>query len=185
MAASTSSANDPVFDAAVRFVLRLEGGAVNHPDDPGGMTKFGISQRWNRGVDVAALTVDQARDIYFERYWRANGYHAIPLPEIAAQALSAAVNLGPDEAGRMLQGAINSVRHEGEIELKVDGLVGPRTVTAMGGYWGPRRVLLYAAFTQALGERYLTRTWDGFTAGLVRRALAVPVECLGLMGAKV
>ena len=33
------------FEKAVERVLENEGGYVNHPSDPGGETKFGISKR--------------------------------------------------------------------------------------------------------------------------------------------
>lgn len=54
------------------FILKtieFEGGFVNSPSDPGGMTKYGISQKYNPDVDVKNLTVDEAVRIYFERYW--------------------------------------------------------------------------------------------------------------------
>ena len=34
-----------LFDAAVSYVLKWEGGYSNDPDDPGGETNFGISKR--------------------------------------------------------------------------------------------------------------------------------------------
>ena len=33
------------FRAALPFVLRWEGGFVHHPDDPGGATNQGVTQR--------------------------------------------------------------------------------------------------------------------------------------------
>lgn len=35
----------PNFTACVSHVLAAEGGLVNHPQDPVGLTNFGISQR--------------------------------------------------------------------------------------------------------------------------------------------
>ncbi|UIJ38551.1 hypothetical protein LWC08_02995 [Desulfobaculum bizertense] len=36
--------------AALDFVLQYEGGFVNHPDDPGGATKYGVSH--SQGAQV-------------------------------------------------------------------------------------------------------------------------------------
>jgi lysozyme family protein len=57
------------FVVAVTLVLELEGGLVHHPEDPGGMTKYGISQRAYPNVDIANLTKDAAIAIYFNDYW--------------------------------------------------------------------------------------------------------------------
>ncbi len=47
-----SSYNDPRFQRALEHVLRFEGGYADHPRDPGGATKFGITRRtlasWRR-----------------------------------------------------------------------------------------------------------------------------------------
>ena len=44
------------FEAAVDRVLGHEGGYVNHPNDPGGETNWGISKRSYPNVDIKALT---------------------------------------------------------------------------------------------------------------------------------
>jgi murein DD-endopeptidase MepM/ murein hydrolase activator NlpD len=44
-------------------------GLVNHPKDPGGLTKFGVSKRANPDVDIAKLDLAGARAIYKKRYW--------------------------------------------------------------------------------------------------------------------
>ena len=45
------------FDAAFKALIDHEGGYVNHPKDPGGETKFGISKRSYPTLDIAALTL--------------------------------------------------------------------------------------------------------------------------------
>lgn len=57
------------FDRVMDFVLKWEGGLSVDPNDPGGTTKYGISQRANPDVDVPNLTVEEAKEIYRERYW--------------------------------------------------------------------------------------------------------------------
>jgi lysozyme family protein len=64
------------FDAVMAFVLREEGGYVNNPADPGGETKYGISKRAHPTVDIAALTVEDAKKIYRRNYWDPLGLDA-------------------------------------------------------------------------------------------------------------
>ena len=60
------------FEACLPLLLAHEGGFVEHPDDPGGATKFGITGRTLarfRGAKVTreavmALTRDEAGEVY-------------------------------------------------------------------------------------------------------------------------
>ena len=67
------------FAKALAFAIKWEvgstanGGYTNDPDDPGGETKYGISKRSYPHLDIAGLTIDQARDIYHYDYWMADG----------------------------------------------------------------------------------------------------------------
>ena len=71
---------ETVFDRAMRFVLRWEGGFVNHPNDPGGATNKGVTQnvyhKWlqkhDRSIqDVIHITDEEVHEIYFQNYWKA------------------------------------------------------------------------------------------------------------------
>ena len=58
------------FLQAVEFVFDREGRTVeNISGDSGGVTKFGISHKSYPTLDIANLTEDQAKDIYFRDYW--------------------------------------------------------------------------------------------------------------------
>lgn len=46
-----------------------EGGCVNHPEDPGGETKFGITKRSYPHLNIRDLTLDDARAIYRRDFW--------------------------------------------------------------------------------------------------------------------
>lgn len=70
-----------LFSKVMQFISRWEGGFVNHPNDPGGATNFGITigtlSRW-RGHsvtvdDVRNLTREEANQIYREYYWKPSG----------------------------------------------------------------------------------------------------------------
>ncbi|APF37043.1 glycoside hydrolase family 108 protein [Chelatococcus daeguensis] len=117
------------FDEALEAVLGFEGGYVNHPFDPGGATKFGITRaalKRARGRDVAiaevmALTRHEAAVIYREHYW-----HAVRADELPAgidlAVFDTAVNSGPARAVRLLQQAAG---------VTVDGRIGPVTLAAV------------------------------------------------------
>lgn len=81
------------FQAEVGKVLKREGGEVNDPDDPGGHTKYGISQKAYPKLKIADLTEDDAKEIYFKDYWMKIGASALP-EEIRGPAFDAAINQG-------------------------------------------------------------------------------------------
>ncbi len=56
------------FDAAVNRTLGFEGGRLA-ADTNGTPTQFGINAAYNPGVDLNALTVDKAKEIYRSKYW--------------------------------------------------------------------------------------------------------------------
>jgi len=59
------------FEKIFQFTMQWEGGSkyTNDSDDPGGGTKYGISQKENPDIDVQNLTEEQAMGIYQQRYW--------------------------------------------------------------------------------------------------------------------
>ena len=60
-----------LFHYATNLIIELEGGDTlhTHPNDPGGTTKFGISQRAHPNVHIPSLTRGQAKNIYRRHYW--------------------------------------------------------------------------------------------------------------------
>lgn len=108
------------WDKAIEFVLRMEGGYSNDPNDSGGETNFGISKRAYPNLDIKNLTVDKAKEIYMNDYW--NPCHCDELAsEFAIATFDAAVNEGVKPAIRMLQIAL---------DVDVDCIIGSNTVTA-------------------------------------------------------
>jgi len=80
--------NEQAFQEALGFTLKWEvgshwqtGGYVNHPADPGGETKYGISKAEYPDLDIAGLTLQQAAAIYLKDYWHfyACGDHESPM----------------------------------------------------------------------------------------------------------
>jgi len=107
------------FERAMEFVLLWEGGYVNHPNDPGGETKFGIAKRSHPDVDIKNLTKWEAKAIYKADYW--DKIKGDQLPDaIAIAVMDYAVNSGVDRASRALQLAVKA---------EIDGAIGPNTIS--------------------------------------------------------
>lgn len=49
------------FDKAFELLIGHEGGYVNHPSDPGGETKYGISKRSYPREDIRNMTLARAK----------------------------------------------------------------------------------------------------------------------------
>lgn len=110
------------WERAIEFVLRMEGGAEAErvTGDPGGLTKFGISQKSYPKLDIANLTIDDAKAIYRRDYWEACNCDSLPTA-FAIATFDSAVNQGTGVAARILQLTLG---------VEADGVVGDKTITA-------------------------------------------------------
>ena len=149
------------FDDAFRKLLGLEGDYSNHPADPGGRTRYGITEAVARANgytgDMRQLPVDLARRIYRQSYW--DRVRADELPEAIRYAVfDGAVNSGAGHSVRWLQQALG---------VPVDGLIGPITIAAAHAA-DPLRLRM-----RMLAKRlfFLTtlNTWTNFGKGWSRR----------------
>lgn len=80
-----------------RFIIEIEGGFVDHPSDPGGVTKYGISKRAYPDLDIPNLTVGQAVLIY-ERDYITPVMNRVTDERMQAMVSDAAVNHGLERA---------------------------------------------------------------------------------------
>lgn len=146
-----------IFDAAFDKLIGHEGGYVNDPKDPGGETKFGISKRAYPDLDIANLTMDDAKRIYLRDYWQRARCDELP-PAVAFQVFDTAVNSGIGQSIRFLQRAVG---------VADDGQVGPFTLNAV------RRLDPEVVVARFNGQRldFMTKlsTWDVFGKGWARR----------------
>lgn len=110
------------WEIAIEFVLRMEGGETveNNPNDPGGETKFGISNKAYPNLDIANLTKDAAKEIYKKDYWEPCRCDELPTA-LAIAVFDTAVNQGTGKARRLLQTALGVI---------ADGVIGEQTITA-------------------------------------------------------
>jgi len=127
------------FEDAFRNVIGEEGGYVDHPSDPGGETKYGISKRSYPNVDIANLTLEQARAIYKRDYWDRLRGDELPYP-LAEFLFDFAVNSGVGAATKALQRALG---------VLPDGVIGPVTLAAARAK-DPRHVMRLVFVDRAL-----------------------------------
>lgn len=118
--------NKKIFNTAFEYSIGHEGGYVNDPRDRGGETKYGISKRSYPDVNIANLTVEQAKEIYYRDWWKAYNYDRLP-DAVAIKVFDTAINVGARVAHRFLQKACVIWG----VSIKIDGLIGGQTVRAV------------------------------------------------------
>ena len=138
------------FKKAIPVILKHEGGLVNHPDDPGGVTNYGISLRWALRLhkaaagdslfdidgdgdvdpdDIRGMDEEQAKKIYEIAIWKAHNYAHLFDQEVATKVFDMTVNMGPAQSHKNTQRACRSVGRY----VKDDGIIGPLTLAAVNG----------------------------------------------------
>lgn len=136
------------FNQAVAFTLHHEGGFVDDKSDSGGATKYGISYTYlskflaqnpqylslfsitstaqiNPTI-IKNLTLQQAIQIYKSQWWDKYNYGAIKNQAIATKAFDYSVNMGSQEAIKLLQTACQNVSSTSNVT--VDGQLDNSTV---------------------------------------------------------
>jgi lysozyme family protein len=158
------------FQEAIRIVLEHEGGYSNDPSDVGGQTKFGICKKYHPEVDIPNLTLEEAEEIYRREYWGAIHGDKINSQSIANKFLDAVVNPGLI-AIKFMQRSLMEANSMGTYSLpmvmKVDGIVGPNTLTAINGAYEPR---LLELFKEKLEDFYETNSNPKYIKGWLARA---------------
>lgn len=130
---------DSPFDIAFRFVLKHEGGYLSAEEaarlgDKGQETKFGIAKRFHPDVDVANLTLMQAKEIYYREYWLNTG--CINLPDALAIAhFDACVNTGSAAAhGFLLYSRGTGASHYCQLRREYYQEIGKRQPQFLAGW---------------------------------------------------
>jgi len=117
------------WDNCFAMVLKHEGGFVNHPKDPGGMTNLGVTKKnWESylgrevtEVEMRALTPNDVKPFYKKNYW--DKIKADDLPSgVDYAAYDLAVNSGTGRAAKYLQQIAG---------VTADGVIGPKSLEAI------------------------------------------------------
>jgi lysozyme family protein len=168
------------FEKCLAKMLAHEGGFVNHPQDPGGMTNLGVTKRvWEEWVEhevdekqMRALTPETVAPLYKRKYWDACRADEL-VSGVDYCVFDVAVNSGPGRAIKFLQSSVGATP---------DGGFGPATLAAVKkAEEDPARLVeLYCAkrleFLQSL------KTFETFGKGWSRRVAEVKEEALKMLG---
>lgn len=156
------------FDQAFHQLLGHEGGFVDHPSDPGGATRWGVTERVARANGytgpMRSLPVEVAKAIYRKDYWDAVRADDVPAA-VRYSLFDGAVNSGVKQSVKWLQRALS---------VAEDGVIGPATLAAAK-----------AADSQAIKAKMLSArlqfmtdlpTWPTFGRGWSRRIASLMVS---------
>ena len=168
------------FDLCLKNLLIHEGGYVNNPADPGGMTNLGVTARvWEEWVghpvdekQMRALTPADVAPLYKRKYW--DTCHADDLVSgVDYCVFDVAVNSGSGRAIKFLQSCVGATP---------DGGYGSITAALVKkAEEDPRRLIeLYCAkrleFLQSL------KTFPVFGKGWSKRVAEVKEQALKMLG---
>jgi lysozyme family protein len=164
------------FDAALARLLAHEGGYSNHPSDPGGPTKYGITihdyRRYVKAdataADVRAMPLDDAKAIYRVKYWDALACDALP-SGLDYCVFDYGVNSGISRSAKALQRLVG---------VADDGRVGPVTLAAVAR--GDAADLVARMCEERLAFLRSLRTWAVFGRGWGRRVAEVSSVALAM-----
>lgn len=148
-------------------VIGKEGGYVNHPNDRGGPTKWGITEKVARAHgfsgDMKNLTREEAVSIFEADYWYGPRFNQVADVSIviAVELMDTGVNMGPSVPSKWLQRWLNAFNNQGKLypDMVADGNIGPRTLSALTLYLKARgkegEQVLLKALNCSQGVRYL------------------------------
>jgi lysozyme family protein len=165
------------WEDAFLAVLKHEGGYVNHPKDPGGMTNLGVTKRaWEEYVghevdeaSMRGLTPEVVKPFYKSRYWdRIKGDDLPSGVDYAAYDL--AVNSGTGRAAKYLQQIAG---------VTADGAIGPKSLEAIKSCDPAETV--EALCGMRLDFLQKLPTWDTFGKGWGKRVADVEEKAMGMV----
>ena len=166
------------WDSAFKLMLQSEGGFVNHPSDPGGMTNLGVTKAtWENWVgresdekEMRGLTPEKVEPLYKKKFWDACRCDELP-SGIDYLVFDFAVNAGPGRSIKTLQTAVGTTP---------DGGIGPITLAAVNSFSEPE---LIEKFSQAKEDFYRSlNTFDTFGKGWLNRVAAVKIKATSMIG---
>lgn len=157
---SYSSAFQRFFTA----LLLDEGPESNDPRDPGGRTKFGLSQRAYPHYNFDELTVDDAREIYYQDYWCKIYGDSLPDP-IAGVMFDCAVNQGVKACIKISQRAV---------KVSDDGVLGLATRQAIESSNVARFVERFTTFRVLYYKE--SKGFDVYGVGWISRAIRTAIR---------
>ena len=153
------------FEHCLKMLLHHEGGFVNHPQDPGGMTNLGVTKKvydaWigheSTEAEMRALTPADVGPIYKKNYWDKVRGDDLPAG-VDWAAFDWAVNSGAGRPAKAIQRIVGATQ---------DGAIGPKTLQAVMDVEPEKIVEGVYDIRQKFYESL--KTFDTFGRGWTRR----------------
>lgn len=166
------------FEQCLALVLKHEGGYVNNPKDPGGMTNLGVTKKvWEEWVGhpvdeaaMRALSVQDVAPLYKKNYWDKIKGDQLPMG-VDYACFDLAVNSGVGRAAKILQQAVG---------VNQDGAIGPATLDAVAK--ANARDLATEICDLRLNFLQSLPTWATFGRGWGRRVSEVEETAFKMVG---
>jgi len=128
------------YDKILTFTLKFEGGYVNNPNDHGGATNFGVTQkvydqyRTSKGqqlVPVSLIPMYDVYEIYSSRYWVPSD--SVNMPDgLDFVHFDTSVNMGIKRATILLQRALDFVDNSMmDHSVADDGILGAKSMSTI------------------------------------------------------
>ena len=163
--------NEPLSQSArlvIDALIEREGGFVDHPDDRGGPTCWGITQAVAREAGYAGPMAELPRvlaeSIYLRRYWQAPGFDRVAaiFPRVAEELLDTGVNMGPATALRFLLRSLNALNRRGRDwgDLAMRASVDDAVLAALAAFAKRRGGKAEAVLLKALNGLQVARYID-------------------------
>lgn len=138
--------NNDFKNKAIKSVIQREGGYVNHPDDRGGPTRWGVTEAVARDNGyhghMAHYPIKLAIRVYDINYWQRLKLDRVLnyKPELATYLFDFGVNSGTYRSAITLQKVLNSLNVNGELyrDISEDGIIGKQTLDALRFYYAKR-----------------------------------------------
>lgn len=133
--------NDKRFETVMKTIIRHEGGLSNDKNDPGMVTKFGISLRFLRSEkldpngdnkiddkDIINLSLTEADIIYYRQWYLKYHYDEISNIKVLTKIMDFSVNSGASQAHKLVKKALNRILVDqlpinGEMDKKTRALI--------------------------------------------------------------
>lgn len=161
---------DKAWDKAFDLLMINEGGYVNDPNDAGGETKYGISKKAYPNLNIADLTLDEAKAIYFRDYWLKCKCDKLP-DCLSVAVFDYSVNSGIKRAVKTLQSVLG---------VTVDGIIGNQTIGASMSK--PLKITLEKYQNERMDFLMSLSSFQRYGKGWTARVNRVTKFCEGLCG---
>ena len=159
------------------LMLKSEGGYVNNPADPGGMTNLGVTKAtWENWVgresdeaEMRSLTPEKVEPLYRKKFWDAVRGDELPVG-LDYLVFDFAVNAGAGRSIKTLQSSVGMV---------ADGGFGPITMSAVQA---ADPVILIIEFSHAKEDFYRSLpTFATFGRGWLNRVADVKLKASDML----